>query len=119
MPALSNAAPIFAVTDLPKAIDFYQKSLGFTLTMQTNDPMPYAILERDSVMVHLMIDDSRRGKGAMYAMADNVDALHAELVKNGVRIVEPPDDRVYGMRDMYFNDCCGNMIGYGQPLKKG
>jgi catechol 2,3-dioxygenase-like lactoylglutathione lyase family enzyme len=116
MPTVSHGAPIFAVTDLAVAIDFYRKSLGFTLQMQTNDPMPYAIMSRDDVAVHLTVDDSRRGKGAMYAMTDDVDGLHDELVKKGVRIVEPPDDRVYGMRDMYFNDCCGNMIGFGQML---
>ena len=118
MPTLSHGAPIFAVTDLPKAIDYYQKTLGFEVEMQTSSPMPYAIMGRSDVSVHLMVDDSRRGKGAMYATTDDVDALYEELKAKGVRIVEPPDDREYGMRDMYFNDCCGNMIGFGQPLKR-
>ncbi len=113
---LSNGAPIFAVTELSAAVDFYTHSLGFTVFMQTTDPMPYAVLGRDGVQVHLTVDDSRRGKGAMYAMTDDVDALYEELKGKGVRIVEPPDDRVYGMRDMYFNDSCGNMIGFGQAL---
>lgn len=118
MATISHGAPIFAVTEISKAIDFYVNKLGFSLHMQTNDPMPYAIVGRDEVMVHLTVDGSRKGKGAMYAMTDNVDELHAQLVANGVRIVEPPDDRVYGMRDMYFNDCCDNMIGLGQPLQR-
>jgi len=113
---LSNGAPIFAITELSAAIHFYTHSLGFTLFMQTTDPMPYAILGRDGIQVHLTVDDSRRGKGAMYAVTDDVDALYEEFKANAVRIVEPPEDRVYGMRDMYFNDCCGNMIGFGQQL---
>jgi catechol 2,3-dioxygenase-like lactoylglutathione lyase family enzyme len=118
MPTLSHAAPIFAVIDLAKSIDFYLKSLGFALQMQTTDPMPYAIVRRGEIEIHLTVDDSRRGKGAVYALTDDVDALYSELTAKGVRVVEPPDDRVYGMRDMYFNDDSGNMIGYGQPLNR-
>ena len=118
MATISHGAPIFAITELSAAVDFYVHKLGFTVQMQTTAPMPYAVLNRDDVMVHLTVDDSRRGRGAMYAMTDDVNGLYDQLVANGVRIVEPPDDRVYGMRDMYFNDCCGNMIGFGQPLSR-
>lgn len=119
MPTLSNSAPIFAIRELSSAIDFYTNRLGFTLFMQTTDPMPYAIVTRGDIQVHLTVDDARLGKGAMYAITDDVDALYEELKGKEVRILEAPDDRVYGMRDMYFNDCCGNMIGFGQPLSRG
>jgi catechol 2,3-dioxygenase-like lactoylglutathione lyase family enzyme len=118
MATISNGAPIFAVRELSTAVDFYVHKLGFTVQMQTTDPVPYAIVGRDDVMVHLTVDDARRGKGAMYAITDDVDGLHSEFAAKGVRIVEPPDDRAYGMRDMYFNDCCDNMIGFGQPLNR-
>lgn len=116
MPSLSQSAPIFAVGELSRAIHFYTHTLGFTLHMQTTDPMPYAILVRDGVSVHLTIDDVRKGKGAMYAIVDDVDALHQELTAQGAHITEPPDDRVYGMRDMYLHDESGNLLGFGQPL---
>lgn len=103
------------MVEISKAVDFYHRLLGFNVGMQTTDPVPYAIVSRDGVAIHLTVEDSRRGKGAMYAATDDVDTLHAELAGKGVRIVEPPDDRAYGMRDMDFNDCCGNMIGFGPP----
>ncbi len=62
MPTLSSGAPIFAVTDLSAAVEFYTDKLGFAVFMETTDPVPYAIVRRDKVSIHLMVDESRRGK---------------------------------------------------------
>ncbi len=118
MPTLSNAAPILAVRELSAAIRYYEKTFGFKVAMQTVDPMPYAIVERDGVCIHLTVDDTRRGKGALYTMVDDVDALHEAVEAQGANVIEPPDDRVYGMRDMYVRDPDGNLLGFGQPLAR-
>lgn len=119
MSTLSGLAPIFAVKEISKTVDFYHHVLGFKVAMTTSDPMPYAIVERDGVSIHFTIDDVRRGKGALYAMTDDVDALYEVAKKEGANVVEPPDDRAYGMRDMYVRDPDGNLLGFGQPLKHG
>lgn len=116
MPTLTHVSPIFAVKDLAFAIEHYQTVLGFEIFMQTTDPMPYAILNRGAISVHLMVDPEKAGKGGLYAVTDDVDSLYEELKGKGANVPYPPDDRPYGMRDMYASDCCGNTLGFGRPL---
>jgi uncharacterized glyoxalase superfamily protein PhnB len=42
-----------------------------------------------------------------------VDALHAELVGRGAKVVKPPQDYAYGMRDFDVLDLDGNEIVFG------
>ena len=44
---------------------------------------------------------------------DDVDAVHAELVEQGVEITQPPTDQGYG-RDMGLRDPFGNNLRIGR-----
>jgi len=43
---------------------------------------------------------------------DDVDGLHAELVKKGVRIDTAPVDQTWGTREMYVKDAHGNSVRF-------
>ena len=43
---------------------------------------------------------------------DDVDTLHAEFVKRGVRISLEPTDQTWGNREMYVEDPEGNKIRF-------
>jgi hypothetical protein len=47
---------------------------------------------------------------------DDVDALHADLVKRGARVLKAPRD--YGLRDFDVADLDGNMIFFGMESQK-
>jgi len=49
---------------------------------------------------------------------DDVDKLHADLVRRDAKIVQPPKDQPYGMRDFEDADLDGNMIFFSMELKK-
>jgi len=48
--------------------------------------------------------------GVVNLIVEDVDALHAELVKKGVRIDTGPVDQTWGNREMYVKDADGNSI---------
>ncbi len=58
------------------------------------------------------------GHGAVSIYVDDVDTLHADLVKRGARILNPPKDQDYGLRDFGIADTDGNMIFFATELKK-
>ena len=74
-----NALP---VRDLPGALDFYQRLLGFSLASQSPTA---AVLTRDSVRIGLTRqDDHQPGKaGSLAIEVDDLEAMHRDLEAKG------------------------------------
>ncbi|WP_274556813.1 VOC family protein [Streptomyces spiramyceticus] len=53
------------------------------------------------------------GPVGVYVVVDDVDALHARAVENGVEILMPPTDQDYGSRDFMARDAEGNVWSFG------
>ena len=47
-----------------------------------------------------------------------MDALYAELVARKAKVVKPPQDYDYGMRDFDVVDLDGNQIFFGMGIDK-
>jgi len=78
----------------------------------------YAGVERDNVAIHLQAaSETKRlpGHGAINVFVTGVNALYQELKSKGVRTMEEPADRPYGMRDFDINDLDGNQLSFGEP----
>jgi uncharacterized glyoxalase superfamily protein PhnB len=58
------------------------------------------------------------GNGALCIFVKDVDAIHAELVARKAKVVKPPQDYDYGMRDFDVVDLDGNQIFYGMASNK-
>jgi uncharacterized glyoxalase superfamily protein PhnB len=75
---------------------------------------------RDGAVLHL---SSHAGDGVVggvvYFISDDVDALHAEFVGQGVPIHIAPVDQTWGMRELYVIDPDGNSVRFGVPSKAG
>ena len=55
---------------------------------------------------------------AVSIIVDDVDGLHAQLMKRGAKVLKAPQDYDYGLRDFDVADLDGNMIFFGMELKK-
>lgn len=75
---------------------------------------------RDVLLRHrLRIWTSRLpGHGAVSILVDDVDALHADLVKRGACVLKAPKDYDYGLRDFDVADLDGNVIFFGMESQK-
>ncbi|TNE92566.1 MAG: bleomycin resistance family protein [Deltaproteobacteria bacterium] len=126
-PGFTWVTPILCVDDLPASLAYYTAQLGFELAWSWGEDQAFdseahptfACVCRGDVSVFL----SERHQGVPGAwMSLNVgsqadlDALHAEYVASGARIVEPPAVRVWGMREMWVEDLDGNVFRMGCPL---
>ena len=112
------AIPLLHVSNSTAAEDFYCKRLGFRREFAHRaddakaDPC-YMGLTRDGVWLHVssFSGDGISG-GVVNLMVEDVDALHAELVADGVRIAVGPVDQTWGTREMYVKDADGNSIRF-------
>ena len=56
------------------------------------------------------------GHGAVCIFVKDVDAVHAEFAGRGAKVVKPPQDYAYGMRDFDVVDLDGNQLVFGMGI---
>lgn len=113
---LTGAATVFAVSDIVASVAYYRDALGFELSFEYGAPTFYAIFCRDEVAIHLIASAKTTrppGAGAVCIFVENVDAVHADLVRRGARVLQEPQDYAYGMRDFNVADLDGNQLTFG------
>jgi catechol 2,3-dioxygenase-like lactoylglutathione lyase family enzyme len=115
---------IFAITlfteNLEQAKEFYQNVFGLPIDYEDSNS---AVFKFGDTLVNLLkISEAKaliepaqvanRESGARYVftiMVDDVDALCAELVSRGVKLLNGPMDRPWGIRTASFMDPAGHI----------
>jgi catechol 2,3-dioxygenase-like lactoylglutathione lyase family enzyme len=122
--------PQFAVPDLVRTAEYYRDVLGFEIsgywdgereTDAPQRPPVFAIVRRDEVQVFFNRSDrssvatgrAEEGYDA-YFRVHGVDALAEDLRARGAAILEGPEDRVYGQRELVIRDCNGLVLAFGE-----
>jgi len=117
---MTGAATVFTVRDMTKSVEHYCNALGFAVTFQYGNPIFYACLCRDEVALHLLSAHQTKrlpGNGAVCVFVKDVDSLHAELTARGAKVVKPPQNYDYGMRDFDVIDPDGNQLTFGMESR--
>jgi catechol 2,3-dioxygenase-like lactoylglutathione lyase family enzyme len=107
-----------AVGDIPTAVDFYVKKLGFEQAFLWGDPPTFAGMNLGKVQMFLAkgTPTPSAETGAVYFLVGDADQLYAFHRANGVEIAQPIDDRPYGIRDYTVRDLHGYYLVFGQHL---
>jgi catechol 2,3-dioxygenase-like lactoylglutathione lyase family enzyme len=115
IPRVVGVEPIFAVADVARAVDHYER-LGFTTS---HHDAFYAFAHRDDLTIHLaQTDDPAIAlPGSIYMHVDDADRLADDWRQAGVQVVGP-DDYDYGKREGSHTDPDGNLIRFGSPLRR-
>lgn len=107
------------VHDLQACLMFYRDVVGMQEEWQPDPDNIYLTSGKDNVALHrLDQDQSLSGPqrldhiGFILRTAEDVDAWHAHLVKNGVRIAQAPKTHRDGARSLYCLDPAGNLVQF-------
>jgi uncharacterized glyoxalase superfamily protein PhnB len=107
-----------AVSDIPTAVEFYVKKLGFQQAFTWGEPPTFAGVNLGEVQMFL-------GKGtptpssetaAVNFLVGDADQLYEFHRANGAEIVQAIDDRPYGIRDYTVRDPYGYYLVFGHHL---
>jgi catechol 2,3-dioxygenase-like lactoylglutathione lyase family enzyme len=126
-PSLGHISPFFIVSNVPRAIKFYEEKLGFETRFLApeNDPF-FAIVGRETVQVYLKnpSDDltpkpnNTRHPWApwdAFVFLADPDALAAELAGRGVEFHKEIQDTDDGLRGFEIRDTDGYVLFFGRP----
>lgn len=100
--------------NLPRMEAFYRGLLGYRVAWRPDDLNVYLTLGTDDLALH--VGEVEEGKGALDHLGmfvpshADVDAWHAYLVENGVKVKSPPRDHRDGTRSVYVYDPEGNAV---------
>jgi hypothetical protein len=122
--AFTGLAPQLVVPDVVATAEYYRDRLGFEILGYFSEPPVYAMVRRGAAEIHFGKSDSvdthfnesvRSGLGTdVYIFVEGIQALHAELVENGVEIVEGPIKRIYDCVEITVKDCNGFQLVFGE-----
>ena len=119
--SLDVIAPVFPVTDLARARDYYTEKLLFTVKFEWADrdgePVRYAILENGKVELHLTAGSAARPVSA-YIFVDRVSAYCDAVRARGARITADIEDHPWEMREFEISDPDGNRLIFGEHLSR-
>ncbi|MDF1837483.1 MAG: VOC family protein [Planctomycetota bacterium] len=125
---LEGIMPLFIVSDLLRAVDFYCETLGFELRMSTPDPDPFfAIVARDRVGLMLkhidadtppMPNPARHGwaKWDAFVQISDPESLALECAANGGAAISKVHDTEDGLRGFEATDPSGYVLFFGHPI---
>ena len=124
------AVPQFTVPDLVRTAEYYRDVLGFQIagywdgarvSLVPATPPVFAIVWRDQVQVFFNRADQPvvrthpdERAPDVYLRVIGIDALAEELRTRGADIIDGPEDRVYGQRELVVADCNGLILCFGE-----
>lgn len=110
--------PLLVVSDFPRALDFYQRALGFVEPSVWGEPPCFAMLNRDGFELMLSLAEKEgdvrpngpTGRWDCYLRVDDVAAEIAALAAAGVPLASGPTDTFYQMREVEVLDPDGHRV---------
>ena len=104
------------VEDIPAAVDFYTRKLGFTPGFLWGDPPTFAGVNLGEVQIFLAQGTPNPEGCSVNFVVGDADELFESHRANGVEVAVPPDDRPYGLRDYMVRDLHGYNLSFGHYI---
>ena len=108
--------PELRVLDIAAAVEFYTTKLGFRLGFTWGEPPEMAGVNLGNVQMFLLRGTPSPAGCSVSFVVGDADELLKYQRANGVEIVVPIGDRVYGLRDYRVRDCDGYELSFGHHL---
>lgn len=114
--ACEQIHPGLAARDLPAAVDFYTKKLGFQPGFTWGDPPTFAGVNLGKVQLFLRRGTPQPEACGVYFLVGDADELYEFHLANGVEVAQEIADREYGIRDYVVRDLDGYHLSFGHHL---
>ncbi len=112
---IRRCVPNLVSGDLGASRGFYAGLLGFEVAMDEDDLTMYRSPSNPTAQVTVGTDaesawDPEVHRPRLSVEVEDVDAVHAEAVRRGLRIVHPLTDEPWGVRRFFVEDPDGTVV---------
>lgn len=111
---LLQALPALPLSDVAAGVKYYCDVLGFRINYAQHD---LGVMDRDDITLLLVQRSDRDTFGSCEFYVRDADALHAELVARGAKVLGPPVSQPWGLRSFTVLDLEGNRLTFAQPFE--
>jgi catechol 2,3-dioxygenase-like lactoylglutathione lyase family enzyme len=107
---LPPAVPQIPVSDLERAISFYQSRLGFSLDWKYEDGIAGVSRDETRLFLDRVVDGPTNPVRVWLNLSSisEVDSLHRDWQKADVPIISAPEQKPWGLYEFIAADCDGN-----------
>ncbi len=99
--------------DITRSLDYYIEKLGFEQKWEWSNPPTFGGISRDDVEIFFCKEDQGNPGTWLCIVVENVDEYYASINDKGVKIISPPEDRPWTIREMLIEDPDGHIIRFG------
>jgi catechol 2,3-dioxygenase-like lactoylglutathione lyase family enzyme len=121
MPHFNHMMPVLKTRDMQATIDFYTRTLGFTLLWRSPNDGGGENCMLSAGDASLMfstgdhLGETPQLSGTLYFNLNGVDAYYEE-VKPRAELVWPLEEMEYGTREFGIKDCNGYTLAFSEDL---
>lgn len=115
---IHGVQPVLPVPDVEAALDWFCRVLGFAVDIRHGSPVVHGrvvIGDRswgDPIRIHLSHSDAAIrpcGETRLHVGVD-IDGLHRHVLSAGGKVIEPPTDQPWGLREMVLEGPAGHRL---------
>ncbi|MES2373317.1 MAG: glyoxalase superfamily protein [Bacteroidota bacterium] len=108
--------PILYSSDIEKSIRYYVDQLAFDGKWMWDEPPTFGGVNMGDIHI-FFCKDGQGNPGTWIAIkVDNVDEYYELIKARGAKIVDPPTDHEWFLREMLVQDPDGHMIRFGHSI---
>ncbi len=114
----SISAVTFATSDMARAVRFY-KALGFSMAYGGETGAFTSFRVGNGSLNLARADDRPPSTDTVRVIfyVDDVDAMYAQVMAQGLAVETPPRDAVWGERYFHMTDPDGHALSFARPLR--
>ncbi len=116
---LHGVQPVLPVPDVAAAAQWFVDILGFTLDFTHGEPPQHARVKLgdrswgDPIYIHLSRREATAAAEVRLHAGRDVDGLHAHALAQGARVLQPPTDQPWGLRELVLEAPGGHRMVIG------
>lgn len=111
--AFDSVVPILYSSDVSRSLAYYIENLAFDQKWEWDDPVTFGGVSRDCVRIFFCLRNQGHPGTWLAVNMDNVDEYYEIIRARGAKILSPPENKEWFMREMLVEDPDGHVIRFG------
>lgn len=112
--AFEEVVPILYSSDVKRSTAYYIEQLAFDDKWEwDSDPTTFGGVQKDCVRLFFCLNYQGNPGTWLAINVDNVDEYYETIKARGAKIVSPPENKEWFMREMLVEDPDGHIIRFG------